>query len=155
MMEMFVLSFFISSSILSLDVNISFLGVRSTMSVMAHAVAYSRLLILVMLRSCPCLMLVRTRFALFRISATWLLIFSFETGFVFFKAISLVISSGVCWAALFSCLFSSSGIVSRFSGGYVGVCGGSSWAWALFAHPTLSWISWSSVGVSFCCLSIY
>ena len=45
-----------------------------------------------MLRSCPSLRLVGTRFALFRASATWLLIFTFGTGFLFFMAISLVIS---------------------------------------------------------------
>ena len=38
-MEMFVLSFFLSSSILSLHVYVTFLGIRPTMSLMAHAVA--------------------------------------------------------------------------------------------------------------------
>ena len=50
-----------------------FLGIQSTMSVMAHADAYSRL----MLRSCLCLMLVRARFSGFRVSVTCLLIFTF------------------------------------------------------------------------------
>ena len=98
MMEMFVVSFVISSSILSLHVFLGwraerFLGAQSTMSVMAHAVAYSRLLISVMLRSCPCLMLFRAKFARFsRISPTLLLIFTFGTGFLFFMAISLIIA---------------------------------------------------------------
>ena len=123
MMEMLVVSFVISSSILSLHVFLGwrptrFLGARSTKSKMAHAVAYRRLLILVMLRSCPCLMLFRAKFARFsRISPTLLLIFTFGTGFLFFMAISSIISlfflirfttsaifssSGVCWAAPFS-----------------------------------------------------
>ena len=87
---------------------------------MAHAVAYSRLLISVMLRSGPCLMLVGARFARFRVSAIWLLIFTVETGLLFFMAISFVISHfclmrfstsaifasfGVCWGAPFSCSF--------------------------------------------------
>ena len=122
MMEMLVLSFFVSSSILSLHV---FLGrgptrclvFLSTTSVMVHAVAYNRLLISVMLRACPCLMLVRAKFARFRVSATWLLIAIFGTGFLFCIAVTLVIShfclmrfstsaifssSGVCWAASLS-----------------------------------------------------
>ena len=123
MMEIFLVSFVISSSILSLHVflgwrPVRFLGAQSTMSVMAHAVAYSRLLISVMLRSCPCLMLFRAKFARFSgISPTLPLIFTFGTGFLFFMAISLIIalffltrfttsaifsSSGVCWAAPFS-----------------------------------------------------
>ena len=120
------------------------LGARSTMSMMAHAVAYSRLLIQVMLRSCPCLMLFRAKFARFsRISPTLLLIFTFGTGFLFFMAISLIISlfflirfttsaifssSGVCWAAPFSYQFRLSVYFRRFGGGCIGSCGGSSWA---------------------------
>ena len=55
-----------------------------------------------------------------------------------------------CWAVPFSCSFSSSGGIYRFGEGCGTSCGGT-----LFAHLTLSWISWSSVGVSFCSLSIY
>lgn len=172
MMEMFVVSFVISSSILSLHVFLGwrperFLGAQSTMSVMAHAVAYSRLLISVMLRSCPCLMLFRAKFARFsRISPPLLLIFTFGTGFLFFMGISLIIAL-FFWQGLpllqFSrplggcpifLLVSSFGIFSRFGGGCIGSNRGSSEAWTLFVHLILSRISWSSVEVSFCCLSI-
>ena len=51
-------------------------------------------------------------------------------------------------------LVSSFGIFSRFGGGCIGSCGGSSWAWTLFVHVILSRIFWSSVEVNFCCFSI-
>lgn len=157
-MEMFVLSFCISSSILFPHV---FLG--QTMSVMAQAVAYIRLLILLMLRCCPCLMLVRAMLVCFRVFLFWDW-FSVPYGPLFtnfpfllnevFHFCNFLVLWGLLSCPIFLLLF----VFQWDFQVWWRLCWTLWGIWLgldLFAHLTLSWISRSSVRVSFCCLSIY